>query len=368
MKKILLKLLTVLALGIICLAVCACSLLGTDQTGTDAQNNNNNDNLGGYSFNSSITGISMINSSDGDTLTPEQVAAKIIPSVVCVLNYNNGSLASTGSGVIFDKEGYIITNAHVVEGQTALSVILYDDTVRDATLVASDAYSDLAIMKIDVVGLTVTPASFSSSSALTVGSYAMTCGSPGGTTLRNSVSLGIISGLNRNVETVSGYTVNCIQVDAAINPGNSGGALVDMKGNVIGIPSSKIVSTSYEGLGFAISSDFAENIIDELIHYGYVRGRATLGISLTEQYIRSNAGYFGYTIGYTVTAITNQSAIYAGLRAGDYVLKIAGQTIYSTEDVAKILKDMSPGDDITLTIRRNNTQYLITFALIELTN
>ena len=316
-----------------------------------------------------VGGLNFINS-NGTSLSPTEVAAKIIPSTVCILNYQNGSLVGTGSGVIFrikDNVAYIVTNAHVVEDQTSLSVILYDDNVRDAELIASDVYTDLAIVKIDSTSLDIIAANFSSSAALAVGNYVMACGSPGGTSLRNSVTLGIVSGLNRNIETVSGYTVNCIQVDAAINPGNSGGALVNMEGNVIGIPSSKIVSESYEGLGFAISSDFAQEIIEELLTYGYVRGRASLGITLEQKYVRSSIGYFGYTIRYTVTAISNSSAIEAGIKVGDYILKIDGKTLSSTDDTAAILKDKSPGDNITVTIQRNNQNYDITFKLVELT-
>ncbi len=363
MKKKLYFTITILLLSTFLFIFSGCQFNKSDSV--SASDSPTNRSYYGNTSYANVGGLNFINS-DGTSLSPTEVAAKIIPSTVCILNYQNGSLVGTGSGVIFrikDNVAYIVTNAHVVEDQTSLSVILYDDNVRDAELIASDVYTDLAIVKIDSTSLDIIAANFSSSAALAVGNYVMACGSPGGTSLINSVTLGIVSGLNRNIETVSGYTVNCIQVDAAINPGNSGGALVNMEGNVIGIPSSKIVSESYEGLGFAISSDFAQEIIEELLTYGYVRGRASLGITLEQKYI----GYFGYTIRYRVIAISNSSAATAGIKVGDYILKIDGKTLSSTDDTAAILKDKSPGDNITVTIQRNNQNYDITFKLVELT-
>lgn len=236
-------------------------------------------------------------------LTPQEVAKKVIPSVVCIQNYqrsNNNSMfffgggaqsgdagdevspVSEGSGIIATSDGYIITNAHVVEGASSLKVILSDGTSYEAQLVGSDSITDLAVIKIDATGLQA--AEFGSSGDLEVGDSVMAIGNPGGLELSSSVTQGIVSALNRQItNSETGYTMDCIQTDTAINPGNSGGALVNMYGQVVGINSSKIVAEGFEGLGFAIPIDDAQSVISNLKEYGYVKDRAVLGI--TGQYL-----------------------------------------------------------------------------------
>ena len=161
------------------------------------------------------------------------------------------SPAGEGSGVIFSEDGYIVTNQHVVDGATSLKVVTSDGTSYEAQLVGEDTQTDLAVLKIEAEGLT--PAEFGSSEDLQVADEVMAIGNPGGLQLSSSVTMGYVSALNRAVtNSETGYTLNCIQTDAAINPGNSGGALVDMNGHVVGINSSKIAAVDYEGLGFAI--------------------------------------------------------------------------------------------------------------------
>ena len=216
-----------------------------------------------------------------DSLTRQEAAQKVIPSVVCIQNYqisqqgfvfgyggsdsgesDSSSLAGEGSGIIISEDGYIVTNQHVIDGATNLKVVTSDGMTYEATLVGEDTQTDLAVIKIDATGLTA--AEFATSSDLQVGDEVMAVGNPGGMQLNSSVTFGYVSALNRPVtNSDTGYTVNCIQTDAAINPGNSGGALVDMNGRVVGINSSKIAATDYEGLGFAIPSDTVQPIVSD---------------------------------------------------------------------------------------------------------
>ena len=219
------------------------------------------------------------NTSETSTITgklsTEEAAQKVIPSVVCIQAYSNtngylGTSSETGegSGIIASSDGYIITNAHVIEGASALKVILSDGTSYEATVVGSDTATDLALIKIDATGLQA--AEFGSSEDLQVGEQVIAIGNPGGIQFNSSVTVGYVSALNRSI-TYNGYDMECIQTDAAINPGNSGGALVNMYGQVIGINSAKITATGYEGLGFAIPINTVQPIINNLKQYGYVK-------------------------------------------------------------------------------------------------
>ncbi len=320
-------------------------------------------------------------STDG-ALTRQEIAEKLIPSVVCVQNYqvtensyadyfsnyfgygygsdgsngNNSDDSSTevdptaeGSGIIISEDGYIATNAHVVDGATSLKVLTSDGTSYEATLVGSDEVSDLAILKIDATGLTA--AEFGSAEDLSVGDQVIAIGNPGGSALASSVTVGYVSALNREITTESGYTMYCIQTDAAINPGNSGGALVNQYGQVIGINSSKIVSTGYEGLGFAIPSDTAQPILTSLINYGYVKDRAALGVSGT--YIDSmTAQWYGLSSGMYVASVNSDEAVSAGLEKGDVITSIDGTAVTSSTTITSVVTQKKPGDTVTLKVDR----------------
>ncbi|MDD2497806.1 MAG: trypsin-like peptidase domain-containing protein, partial [Desulfitobacteriaceae bacterium] len=181
----------------------------------------------------------------------------------------------TGSGVIFDSAGYIVTNNHVVAGAAKLMVSLADGRQIPAEIVGTDARTDLAVIKIKADNLTV--AKFGNSDDLRVGEIALAIGNPGGAEFARSVTQGIISGLNRLLVTEEGLQFRLIQTDAAINPGNSGGALVDIKGRVVGINSIKIARTGFEGMGFAIPSNTVQGIVSDLIKYKRVI-RPALGV------------------------------------------------------------------------------------------
>ena len=244
----------------------------------------------------------------------------------------------------------------MVDGADSLKVITSDGKTYEAELIGSDSMTDLAVIKVDAEGLTA--AEFGSSSDLVVADPVIAIGNPGG--LQSSVTVGYVSALNRPVTSSdTGYTMNCIQTDAAINPGNSGGALVNMYGQVIGINSSKIVATGYEGLGFAIPIDDALPIIRNLKDYGYVKDRAMLGIS--GQYLDSwTANFYGLPSGMYVAEVNNESVSDAGVQQGDVITKIDDEEITSANTISNYIAKKKPGDEVTLTITRGLTNKTFT--------
>ena len=381
------KLATKIVAGVLCCALVSAASVG----GFAALINNgviqvNNAGSGDATF----TINKLINSDENNPtttvsgdMTQQEVAAKVLPSVVCIQNYQQASFqqgmsmpgwsnnqnstqqetrdsevspTSEGSGIIATSDGYIITNAHVVDGADSLKVITSDGKTYEAELIGSDSMTDLAVIKVDAEGLTA--AEFGSSSDLVVADPVIAIGNPGG--LQSSVTIGYVSALNRPVTSSdTGYTMNCIQTDAAINPGNSGGALVNMYGQVIGINSSKIVATGYEGLGFAIPIDDALPIIRNLKDYGYVKDRAMLGIS--GQYLDSwTANFYGLPSGMYVAEVNNESVSNAGVQRGDVITKIDDEEITSANTISNYIAKKKPGDEVTLTITRGLTNKTFT--------
>ena len=319
----------------------------SQSTGTSSETSGNTS--------STITQVSKENSEGA--LTLQEVAAKVTPSVVCIQNYQSTRLgeseeASEGSGIIMSEDGYIITNAHVVDGATSLKVVLYDGTSYDAELVGSDTATDLALIKVNATGLAA--ATFGDADELSVGDQVVAIGNPGGITLNSSVTFGYVSALNRSIETSNGYTVNCIQTDAAINPGNSGGALVNIYGQVVGINSSKIAATGYEGLGFAISINEALPVIESIKEYGYVKDRPVVGISY--QFIdETTSSYYRMPVGLYVAQVNSENGEKAGLERGDVITKMDGVEVDSSSVIAKVLTDKKPGDTISLEVYKGRT-------------
>lgn len=219
--------------------------------------------------------------------TIEGLADVIRPQIVEIYTYtdkNSDVITGSGSGIIISDNGYIVTNTHVLDGMEKHVVKTYDDKTYEAQITGRDAKTDIAVIKIDAVGLK--PAQFGDSDEVIQGESVVVVGNPAG--LTGSITDGIVSGLNRKIKTdTTGFEMNCIQTNAAISPGNSGGALVNMYGQVIGITSSKYATTTTEGLGFAITINEAKPIIEELISLGYVSGRVRIGITFYESY----AGY-----------------------------------------------------------------------------
>ena len=284
-------------------------------------------------------------SADGRLSTPE-IARRVSPSVVGVVEYGSyyGSMYSaSGSGIIISSDA---------EG---IEVILSDGSRQEAWLVGKDTRTDLAVIKVDAQNLPY--AEFGNSDQMEIGETVIAIGNPGGEDLSGSVSQGIISGLNRMIKTQSdGYSINCIQTDAAINPGNSGGPLVNQFGQVVGINSAKLVQTEYEGIGFAIPINDAKPIVDQLIARGKVTDRARLGI--TGQAISYNyAQYYGLPQGIRVISTDQNADISSkGLRvgevAGDIITHLDGEAVASFDDIAQILNGYKAGDQVELTVYR----------------
>jgi len=296
----------------------------------------------------------------GGELTITQRAEKVMPSAVGIVAYIQSSQSifggeqSQGSGIILSEDGYIVTNQHVIDGATSVKVVLNDGSEYNASVVGEDEKTDLAVLKIEATGLT--PAEFGNSDQMQIGEQVIAVGNPGGLELAGSVTVGYVSAVNRPITTSNGGTIDCIQTDAAINPGNSGGALVNTYGQVIGINSQKIAATEYEGIGFAISINEAQPIINDLIQYGYVRGRVVMGITM-QMIDQISAQMYGYQPGVGVVSVEeNSPASKAGLVPGDIITEIDGEALTSTEVLTGILEEHKPGDVITLTVYRQSAQ------------
>jgi len=311
------------------------------------------------------------------TLTAAAVIKKVRPSIVGIVQYtnsNNGipTVNGEGSGIIISEDGFIVTNAHVVDGATMITVVLENDEEYRATLKGIDTQTDLAVLKIDKVGLSA--AELGDSSQTVLGESVIAIGNPGGLELAGSCTGGMVSGLDRTISSDNGaYAVSYIQTDAAINPGNSGGALVNMYGQVIGINSAKVTGDGYEGLGFAIPVNDAIPIIHDLQNFGYVKNRPMIGISfqlITEMVSR----YYNYSVpaGLLITEIDQSCDIATkGVEINDIITKIDGKDITSANDVYSILQGKKPGDTVDLTIYRLGTRastsktYNVTVKLAE---
>ena len=298
------------------------------------------------------------------TLSNSDIFRKVSPSVVGIVAqmgdgfYGN---SSQGSGIIMSEDGYIITNAHVVEGFQRYEVVLTGGESCDAELVGADRSSDLAVLKINRTGLTA--AEFGDSDQVVVGERACVIGNPGGMRFQNSLTVGYISALGRTINT-GGYSIDCIQTDAAINPGNSGGPLINAYGQVIGISSAKIALTDYEGICFAIPITDAMPILKQLIADGKVTGRALLGIS-AKAVKATEAEFYEIPLGLWVVSVSPGADIGAqGVREGDIITNVDDKPVYTLDACSTILKDFRPGDTISVTVfRRENTMTDNTFKV-----
>ena len=298
-------------------------------------------------------------------LSLQAIYEKCIPSTVSILcALPRGT--STGSGVVLSADGYVITNYHVVEGATHISVLLTDGRELPARMVGGDKLSDLAVLTVDAQDLI--PAEFGNSDSLRVGDTVVAIGDPLGVELRGTMTNGIVSAINRNL-TTDGRTLTLIQTNAALNSGNSGGPLINCYGQVIGINTMKIGdyvnSAGVEGLGFAIPSTTVKQIVDQLTSQGYVSGRPELGIQgvdvpeFYQFYYRMPAGVY-------VNAVTEGSdAAAKGVQVKDIILAIDDQRIDSTEDIETILYNYKPGDTVEVIIYRSGRQYQVELVLGE---
>ena len=305
----------------------------------------------------------------GSDVSLTDIAENTIKSVVCIQNYQDVSggfqsyfkgdgstsrqLYAEGSGVIITKDGYAITNQHVVDGCDALQVMMSTGEVYDAKLIGEDEVSDLALIKITPEeDVTFSPIVIGDSDAVKVASYALAVGNPGGAEFSSTVTLGIISATDRPVTISSGYTINMLQTDAAINPGNSGGALVNMSGELVGICSAKYVATGYENMGFAITINEAMPIINELAEYGYVKSRGTIDVEY--QAIDSSvAQYYGVPQGLYVTSVGSGCG---SLSTDCIITEVDGTQVYSDASLSNALSGKSEGDKVSVTYYNMNTK------------
>lgn len=315
---------------------------------------------------------------DGSFMYTRDLVATVRDSIVYIEVYVNyrgeETLYGSGSGIVISDDGYILTNAHVVDDMSSYTVqVTTTDPVEgtgvtekyDATLVGSDTDTDLAVLKIDAQGLQA--AVLGDSDELHLGDDIVVIGNPLG--LETSVSKGIISGLNRQISS-NERSLSSIQTDAAINSGNSGGAMFDMYGNVVGVVNEKLINNYAENVGFAITINEAKGVIDDLVSKGYVTGRPILGITCLQvsEYV---AAVQGMTPGLYVTEIDQSLAIAKSeLKVGDTITEINGESVTSTSEVSQILNGMKPGDTVVATVVRTdslgrNKEYKIDIILSE---
>ena len=265
-----------------------------------------------------------------------------------------------GSGVIISKDGYIVTNNHVVSGVTSLKVTTTDGTEYDASVVGKDSQTDLAVIKVDANNLQA--ATLGDSDILQVGDPAIAIGNPLGE-LGGTVTTGIISATDRQI-TIDDETMTLLQTDAAINPGNSGGGLFNADGNLIGIVNAKESSTGIEGLGFAIPITPAQDIITELMQNGSVTSRPALNVSLYDYTSNNQGQYSKYEDGcYIVQIVKNGAADKAGLKQNDRILSFDGEQIQSTSDVKNVLKKHKIGDTIKMVVERDSKKITVEITL-----
>ena len=316
-------------------------------------------------------------SADG-TLSSVEIAAKVKPSVIAVMVYQNGEQAGEGSGVVMSTDEdnncqYILTCAHIISTSgCTYAVQLEDGTSYDAEVVGYDSRTDVGLLRIE--GTELTPAEFGDSTVLQVGEPVYAIGNPGGTEFYGSFTAGVVSAIDRpTAASDSGYTMECIQHDAAINPGNSGGALVNSYGQVIGINSSKIADEEYEGMGFAIPIAVAQDVVADLMSDGYVKDRAKLGI----QYIAASSNTTYSMIcqmndlpsGSVVIAEISEDGSLAGTKAqaGDLIIAANGDEMTSTSVLLGLVEKAKPGDKLTLTIAHVAEDYSVSTFDIEVT-
>lgn len=289
-----------------------------------------------------------------NSYTAAKASEKVSDSVVGILCYSDDvpdqadttTASSQGSGIIFSQDGYVITNAHVIGNSKtayAIRVVTSDGKEYKAGVVGYDSRTDIAVLKMDdAKGLT--PATFGDSSQLEVGQDIIVVGNPGGLDYQNTTTKGVISALDRKLSTSS--LTKYIQTDAAINPGNSGGPLVNYYGQVVGITTSKIVSETYEGMGFAIPSQTVKNIVDTLVKNGYVEGRVKIGISGIAV-TSDQASNYNIPQGiYVQSIVSGGPCDGTSLKEGDIITEVDGETITSFADVYAILETHKPGDKI----------------------
>lgn len=312
------------------------------------------------------------------------IAEKVSPSIVGIrvtFKAQNFFLESQdgkaeGSGIIIKDNGYIMTNYHVIEnvlnnsGKLAnggkIEVILPNqkDKPYSAQIVGGDSRTDLAVLKIDATGLPA--AELGNSDELKIGELAVAIGNPAGLEYMGSVTVGVISGLNRTIPIAENKELKLIQTDAAINPGNSGGALLNSRGQVIGVNTAKMGGQGFEGLGFAIPINKVKEITSSLIEYTYVKGRPYLGIGVDLTYTEEVAKQYNYPAGILVKSVEPLSGAYkAGIQAGDVITRFDGQQLKTFDKLEELKNKHKPEDVVKVEFYRDGESKTVDVKLVE---
>lgn len=324
----------------------------------------------GMTINKVVTTAEETGSTTGEMSTSDIVAAtknsvvEITTEIVTTGSFLQQYIESgAGSGVIISENGYIITNNHVIEDASSITVTLADGTSYSAELVGKDADLDVALLKIDATGLD--PAEIGDSSTAQAGDKAVVIGNPLGQ-LGGSVTQGIISSVSRDV-MIDGVSHNVMQVDASINPGNSGGGLFNGRGELVGIIIAKSVDESVEGIGFAIPINDVSDILEDLMNYGYVRGKVSLGMSFVDITNAQTAMMYRVSeLGCYVSSVEiNSNAANAGFQSGDRITSINGTSVSSSSDIETEISKLSVGDTVEFTVERNGRTGTLSMVLEE---
>ena len=297
-------------------------------------------------------------------LSLQEIYKKCIGSVVSI-TASAQSGKSSGTGIVLSADGYLITNHHVIENAQVIAVQTSEDRQFQASIIGSDEASDLAVLKVDATDLQ--PAEFGDSGKLAVGDRVVAIGDPLGAQLRGTMTSGIVSAINRDLE-VNDRTMTLIQTDAALNNGNSGGPLINCYGQVIGINTMKLrsyYSTTAEGLGFAIPMAVAKPILEELMENGYVAGRPAIGISYDTLPLAFRI-YYNLPEGVYISAVYDGSDAQAkGVAAGDIITAVNGTRVTSIDELNRVKNQFTAGDSITLTLYNGGSYRDVAVILID---
>lgn len=364
-EKFIIVMLITIFVAIIILAV-TCITIDISRS-SDIIDNYSHDKVTIYKETKPVSDEDAVLKDENGRYTTEGVASTVRPSIVEIYTYSDEKhqkLSNTGSGIIISEDGYIVTNTHVLSSDGYHVVVTSDDKKYNADIIGRDSKTDIAVIKINANNITA--AVLGDSDEIMVGEQVMAIGNPAG--LSGTVTDGIVSAVNRKIKGDStGFEMNCIQTNADISPGNSGGALVNMFGQVIGITSSKYVSSSYEGLGFAITINEALPIIEELIDNGFVSGRFRVGITLigtdTDASRKKVEEEIGFELpedfnGIYIAEIAKDSKIAeTELKSGDFITEIAGKQVTNYDELYSAVSEFKIGDKIPAKCVRFNDKH-----------